>query len=122
MPREYKSPKTDAIFAALKDIGSMNAAELELHTGFTRLVVNDCLRRLRDKGLIYIARFERQPEGLAGRCIPFYSAGCGVDAMEPKQLTSKQRNAMYRKRHRARLNARMRARRGSVINVWKGLM
>lgn len=122
MPRIYTSPKTDAVLKALKDIGAMSASELELHTGFKRLVVNDCLRRLRDKGEIYVSRFERQPDGTAGRCIPYYTAGCGVDAMEPKQLTSKQRNAMYRKRHAAILRARTNARRGRTVSMWKGLM
>lgn len=122
MPRIYTSPKTDEIFKALMDVGSMNAAELELHTGFTRLVVNDCLRRLRDKGLVYIAKYERQPDGQAGRCIPFYAVGCGVDAMPLKQLTSNERNAKYRKRHAAILRARTNARRGRTVNIWKGLM
>ena len=122
MPRVYASPKCDKIYWLLDSIGAMSAVELERLTGFPRLTVNCCLSILRTKKKIYIHKFDRQPDGKAGRCIPSYAIGDLPDAVEPPQVDSRARNAKYRKRHSAILLARGRVRRGNTINVWGGLM
>lgn len=123
MPRSYATPTQDAILDALSHCETMTRKELEVHLGVTMNVLSSALftmRRYKVKK-VYIAYYTRQ-DGTAGRCIPHYAIGDKPDAVEPKQLTSKQRNAKYRERHQARINARNMARRGRVYNIWQGLM
>lgn len=117
--------QTERLYHMLDTIGPMTAAELERLMNRSRPSVNESLRLLRRSTpkRIHIHRYDRQPDGTRGRCVPVYAVGDLPDAPEPGGLSSKQRNEKYRQRHRARLNARNRARRGSVgPNIWMGLV
>ena len=121
MPRVYEHPLQDAVLAAMDGVGPVTRADLELMTGLNYNQTLQALRGLRRKRKIYIAKYTRQ-DGKGGRCTPHYAIGDKKDVQPPEQVSSLERNAKYRKRHQARINAKNMARRGRVYNnPWKGL-
>lgn len=73
-----------------------------------------------------VVRYERQ-RGRAGREIPIYAAGGGKDAPRPDLSTleaRRERDSLYYRRNRARIIAKLHAKRGSRVeaNHWLGLL
>lgn len=111
----------DEVYKCIDQMGSATRKDLESLLGRETDSILGSIRQLRKKKRIYITRYTRQ-DGVGGRCTPHYALGDGPDAPLPKQIDHKTRNAAYRDRHRALLNARNMARRGREYNFWKGLM
>ena len=110
------------ITAALENIGPMSGAELARHLGIARLDSNKQVKQLRDKRLVHIAHYERQPDGQQGRCIPVYALGGSPDAVPPKARSHTETNQRYHARHAAIISTRRYAKRRQALGVWAGLI
>lgn len=95
-----------ALVAAITEHGPMTAAELADVTGLDRKQVNGAFIKARGLGLFHIAAWRRQPPGQRGAMAPVYNLGDQPDAPKPRARTQRERNATYRKRHRAVLRAK----------------
>jgi len=110
------------ITTALDDIGPMSALELHRLMGITRLATNKQIKLLRDKGLIRIERYDRQPDGTQGRAAPIYGLGSEPDAQPIRAQSTRQRNQKYNRRHAALISARRYPHVRQAAGVWAGLM
>lgn len=101
--------------------GPLSVRELMEATGQARVALNKSLRRLRDRKLVYISAYERQPEGNQGAFVPYYTLGDAKDAPRPKALSVSERNKIYRRRHKAAISARRYPHLRESLGVWAGL-
>lgn len=115
------TPQAENVLVLLRDIGPMTAAEIAKQVGRGISSSRSYVRELRQLRVVFITAYERQPDGMAGRCIPVYAVGDLPDVAEPRK-TPLQRSRDYIKRHRARLWARDTIRNERTPNFWAGLM
>lgn len=109
------------ITAALEDIGQMSALELCTHLGLSRLATNKQIKQLRTRKAIHIARYERQPDGLQGRCIPVYALGDAADALPLPARKPAEINRRYYARNVALVSVRRYSKQRGALGVWAGL-
>jgi hypothetical protein len=108
----------EAIFAALIENGPMCAVEIAECTGKPRGTVNSCISHTRKTtNSLYIADWKRNTKP-QGSIAAIYAYGEGCDARRIAPMTSKERNAAYRKQWAHVLRLRCRARRGSIQPTW----
>lgn len=86
-----------------------------------RSTITHPLRALRDRNEVYIAYYERQPEGQGGAFIPFYALGNRRNANKPTPIPRIERDRLYRKRHKAAISARRYPHHVAAMGVWAGL-
>lgn len=117
----------NAIIALIQEHGSMTAADIAEHLGWTRQRVNGAITQARiDHGTWFfrIAGYRRQ-RGRGGREAPVYGLGPGKDVARPVMNSieeNRKRQARYRERNRAVINLRNTARRSSQINPFYQLI
>lgn len=109
------------VLRLLTDIGEMSMAEMVRLTGLKHMRVQKAVRVLRDAGHMYIQRYERQPDGVKGRCTPIYVAGIGEDAKPLPRLSRKTVCKRYRERHAAIISTRRYTKQREQLGVWSGL-
>lgn len=107
---------------ALDHIGAMSRFELQTHLGLSHLAVNKQIRQLRNKKRIHITRFERQPDGVQGRCIPVYALGDKEDAQPLRAATRRDVSQRYYERHSAVISTRRYAKQRAALGPWAGLV
>ena len=110
----------DDLIAVLTAAGPMSALELMSHMGMNRNMISTRVRRARPR--IHIERYERQPDGVGGRCAPIYAAGVGTDAQPLKRLSRFQVTKRYRERHAAVISARRYRDYHIAQGPWAGLL
>lgn len=107
----------------VRDLGPVVGHEIIQFTGKQRAVVSKVLYDLRDAGLIYIQSWDHPGDS---NCIaPVWAWRTDPkqrDAKRPKPLTSTEINIRWNARHSARRSAAQRAKRGTTISVWAGLL
>lgn len=106
---------------ALADIGPMSGVELQAHLDISRLAVNRQVKQLRTKQLVHITRYERQPDGHQGRCIPVYALGGKEDAVPLKANSRRDVGQRYYERHSAAISTRRYSKRRAALGPWAGL-
>jgi hypothetical protein len=115
--------QTEALFEYLRDLGPMSAKELMELTKRSRRAIWDSLVILRNAKRIHICRYDRQEDGVAGRCIPIYKVGNKPDCPKLERVSVLERDRKYRKRNKAVISAKKRAvATGGVAHVWGGLL
>lgn len=123
-----KPTSRDAVTAALREHGPMNAADIADVLGWPQSRVNSTLNTARrdhpGKFFRIIRTVMRQ--GSRGRDAPVYSASPGPDALRPTlgKDYDKLRNQRYYLRNRVRILCRIRASRQGVqaASPWQGLV
>lgn len=120
----------DLALATLRENGPMSKQELIELLGPTkgaRAGAAIATARHEQPGKFFrVVRYERQ-RGRAGREIPIYAAGGGKDAPRPDLSTleaRRERDSLYYRRNRARIIAKLHAKRNSRVetNHWLGLL
>ena len=106
---------------ALEHIGPLSALELSLQLVLSRLAVNKQVKQLREKKRVYITRFERQPDGVQGRCTPVYALGEKNDAKPLDRNHRREVSQRYYARHSAVISTRRYSKRRTALGVWAGL-
>lgn len=120
-------PRTrNAILAAIREHGPMTVAELVEVTGKTRHSIDAAIINMRERGteFLRVKGYQRQV-GNGGIAASIYDLGPGKDAKRPDLSTieaHRERQARYRDKNRAVINARTNARRGRPINPFLQLM
>lgn len=121
MPREYKSPTRDAIYALLERDGPMTAAEIAYALGKLHKTIAASIAAARsDHGTKYfrIVSYQRQV-GVQGREAPVYGIGPDPDARRPAMNTPRDKRAIkqrYAEKNKLIRRARDRKRRGIQSN------
>lgn len=105
---------------ALIDAGPMSRAELVLHLRSTPDAVSYLLRKARPG--IYIVRYDRQPEGVSGRCAPVYAVGNRPDATPLARLSNAETRKRYHARHTRLISIRRYPDYHRDQGVWAGLV
>jgi len=112
----------DEIVRLLTNIGGMSMAELARLIGEKRIRVQKAVRVLRNRRGVYVLRYERQPDGVKGRCTPVYAVGPGEDAKPPTKRSRADTCKRYYKRHSASISARRYTKQREQLGVWRGLV
>lgn len=86
-----------------------------------RSTITHPLRTLRNRRQVFIAYYERQPEGRGGAFIPFYKLGNHQDAKMPTPIPKQERDKAYQRRHKAAISARRYPHLREAQGVWAGL-
>lgn len=110
------------VIAALETIGTMSTTDICQITSLGRSGVQEQLRNLRAKKLVYIAHYERQPPGHPGGMVPVYALGNRPDTPKPKAKTRAQICRDHYARHTAIISARRYPNARQSAGVWAGLM
>lgn len=113
---------TMQVLYTLDDVGPLSSYDMALLLNRTQLSIGGSLRRLRKRKLIHITKYERQPDGQKGRCIPIYAVGDVPDAPPLKRIGVLEVNKKYRKRHAAIISARRYVTERKQLGVWGGLV
>lgn len=107
---------------SLLNIGPMTAFELHVHIGLRRLTTNQQIKLLRNSKSIHITRYDRQPEGVKGRCSPVYALGDLPDAEPLKRVSKKITNQRYTTRYAAVISTKRYSKKRNALGVWAGLI
>lgn len=91
----------------------MTTKELAIALGVTPATTHFHIRNARSKGAVHIGRWQVAHAARA----PVWAAGPGKDAKRPSPMTGKELSARYRKRNRALVTLKKRAKRGK-LNVF----
>lgn len=111
-----------AIVEMLQSIGGMTKQEITALTGRPIRGVRGSLKTLRDRGLIYVGRWERQPDGRSGSIMPVFFAGQGVDAPRLKPIGRMETQRRYRRRYKGLFTAMNNPQEYMKLGVWRGLI
>jgi predicted ArsR family transcriptional regulator len=95
-----------AIRAVIAADAPVSAAEIARRLGMRRTSVGDPIHRMRKRGDVWIAGWERSTG--SGQMVPLYALGNGRDRPRPKPYSHLERCARYRERHRHTLRLRVR--------------
>lgn len=123
-----KPTSRDAVTAALREHGPMNAADIADFLGWPQIRVNATLNTARRDHPGKFFRIVRtvMRQGSSGRDAPVYSASPGPDAPRPTLGADydKQRSQRYYLQNRARILCRVRASRQGAqqASPWQGLV
>ena len=109
------------IINSLGRIGPMSGAELAQFIGITHVATNKQLRQLRNLQSVHITRYERQPDGKQGRCIPVYALGNLADAAPLKMRNYSDISKRYYQRHRMEISVRRYHKQRTYLGAWAGL-
>jgi hypothetical protein len=94
------------------NVEGLTAMELAEEIGIAKRNVNAYLTLWRNENEVYICGW-RRPESKSGDWVPVYGikpAPNTKDIKKPKPMTEKEKQAAYRERHRAMINAKRRNR------------
>ena len=114
-------PRREQLLDLMLTYPPASCAELATLSGWTQMMIADALRILRRKRLVYIASYERQPEGQKGRCIPIYAVGNKIDASPLPRIRKSLIDKRYRQRHAALISARRYPNVRTQLGPWAGL-
>jgi hypothetical protein len=107
------------LLQALETIGPMTRLELERYIDINDTTATRRFQRLRKRGLVRIAGWQRTTGGFAA----MYGLANGQpDEPQPPRKTQQERHADYRKRHSVRISVRRYGERSTLSGVWAGLV
>lgn len=109
------------ILKLVQELGPISTGEIVFMLRISRSAVAEHLRNLKRNLDIHIGKYEHQPEGTRGRCIPQWVAGSGPDAHE-KGRSDKVRARASRSRNSAALSVRKYPEYNKAKGVWRGLL
>lgn len=123
-PEGFVKSKTRVLLAELvRDLGPISGHELVQETGKFRAVVSRAMRDLQAVNIVYIESWTHPGESNA--LAPVWALRTGknqYNATRPKPLTMTEINVRWNARHAARRSAAQRAKRGTVMSIWAGLL
>ena len=71
------------ILSSLRDLGGLTYDDVSFHLGAKKNSVERCMREMKRKNLIRVARYRRKNCARGGKWSPVYIIGPGVDASPP---------------------------------------
>lgn len=105
----------NAVVEALRSIGPMTSLELQDYLKRSISSVNDPLRNLRHKNLVYIKRYQPNHQG---RQSPVYALGSKKDAKE-KPVARKVTTKRYREKNSVKIAIKRNS--NLIPSIWEGL-
>jgi predicted transcriptional regulator len=109
---------------SLLQSGEYTRHEIQAIVKMTTGGTNNAIKQLRNEGLVYVARWERQEysRGFTGNQLAVYRAGTKRDAKRIAKFTKAEVCKAYRTKYAAILKARYAAKNGQQINPFAQLL